>query len=1230
MPPDAPASEESPSGSLGVLEPILNSPFKKPKEHWLLNVGEEPKKLADRRPSLAYPPQTSDLTWTLGSTLAPSVTYRPAMEMMLVNLIRRRVEEWREQGYPGVTRTTLELLQWWTREGRKQPLFFAQVEAAETILFLSEARADLRQGIDVPLDEPSEEQKSQGFSGFLRRACKMATGTGKTTVMGMLIAWSVLNKVADRSDKRFSDAVLVVCPNVTIRDRLAELNPELGERSVYRTRDLVPSQLMPALAQGRVLITNWHVFEPQTAKVGKDAAKVVKAGVRVRTKESITIGQITTTQRGQRYMTLDELERQIAAGFVRVLSEDRDRQGNLKKVQVEGERYVESDAAMVKRVLGVEVGNKVNILVLNDEAHHAYRIRRAEPEEGEEEEDEDIYKEATVWVEGLDRIHKLRGINLCVDLSATPYFLGRMGSETWRPFPWIVSDFSLVDAIEAGLTKIPQLCVRDPTGADIPGYFNIWQWILRRLSSAEKGGKSASPKPEAVLKWANVPLNILSGMWDDLRKSWEAKHEQRPPVFILVCKNTKIAKVLYEWIAEGETPAGIPPNPIAALRNTNGRINTIRVDSKVIAETDVEGAKGDESRWMRFTLDTVGKLDWPRDGQGGALMPEGFEELATKLGRPAHPPGRDVRCIVSVGMLTEGWDCNTVTHIIGLRPFMSQLLCEQVVGRGLRRASYALGDDGKFSEEEATVFGVPFEIVPYKATAGSAKPPKERKHIHAVPEKARFEIRFPRLQGFQQKLANKITVDWDHVPGVIIDPMDVPPEVQLKAGLPSNQGRPLLSGPGKTSMADLSAFRRAQTLQQMTFELSRSLTREYIESGATQLPPHVLFPQLHRIVQRYVEEKVTVLPPNDKKDPFCSPYYGWVIESIKDAIRPVTTEGEAPELPIFEKHRGPGSTAEVSFWTSKDVREVERSHVNYVVADTKVWEQSAAYFIDTSKFVAAFVKNQGLGFAIPYTHNGEDHDYVPDFIIRLNTEDERYLVLETKGYDELSEVKAAAAERWVRAVTAAGNFGKWFYVMVRQPTAIPAILAGAAAGAATAAAVVAGGGGGRDDRFAPPPSQTVEDIIGLGESEMREFKATLQWDVRQSQINKELRQASLKTIAAFLNTRGGTLLIGVEDDGTVRGLDDDLRTVGNSLDKLGQTLASSINEAIGPVYAPYYRSTFEKTGDKRVCRVEVQRSAEAVFVKGPKGKEFYIRQGNTTRSLDVEEAHRYIKLHWAT
>ena len=212
----------------------------------------------------------------------------------------------------------------------------------------------------------------------------MATGSGKTTVMGMLAAWSILNKVNDRSDGRFSDVVLVVCPNVTIRDRLTELTPERGEASIYRTRDLVPPHLMPLLSQGKVLVTNWHVFEPQGVQTGGVTAKVAKAGVPVRTRETINIGAKTTTARGSRYLTLKDFERQVAAGLLTVLEEEKERDGSLKRVKVESVRYVESDTSLINRVLGREVGGKQNILVLNDEAHHAYRIKREEPEPGEE------------------------------------------------------------------------------------------------------------------------------------------------------------------------------------------------------------------------------------------------------------------------------------------------------------------------------------------------------------------------------------------------------------------------------------------------------------------------------------------------------------------------------------------------------------------------------------------------------------------------------------------------------------------------------------------------------------------------------------------------------------------------------------------------------------------------------------------------------------------------------
>jgi type III restriction enzyme len=1021
-----------------VETPILNTPFEEPTRYWQIEEGKPAERMQGRRPAGYY----------YRSPKAPDEGEHAARgewrELALVNLIRERMAEWRAAGRPGITRTTRELIDYWNREGRHPRLFFAQREAAEAIVFLTEARADFLQGISAPLDEPSDDRQAAGYKAFHRLCCKMATGSGKTTVMGMLASWSILNKVNDRSDARFSDVVLVVCPDVTIRSRLGELDPQRGGASLYRTRDLIPERLMPDLTRGRVLVTNWHVFEPQGLQIGGVSAKVNRSGVPVRIRETIAIAAKTTSMRGTRYLTLAELDRQVAAGLLTVIEEQRDRQGNLKKVEIEAVRYIESDTALVKRVLGGEVGGKQNILVLNDEAHHAYRIQRADAEEeedGEEDadggmEDEDYFvREATVWVDGLDRINKLRGINFCIDLSATPYFIGRAGAATNTVFPWVVSDFGLTDAIEAGLVKIPQLAVRDTTGAEIPGYFNIWRWILPRLTPAERGGKKGNPKPEAILKWANTPIAMLGGLWDELRREWsELAHDNRPPVFILVCKNTRIAKVIYDWLAEDKPPTGIPPAKLDALRNTADRTATIRVDTKVVQESDTEGAKSDEVAWMRLTLDTVGRLDWPQASQGRPIYSEGFEELARKLVRPLHPPGRDIRCIVSVAMLTEGWDCNTVTHIIGLRPFMSQLLCEQVVGRALRRRNYDdFDEDGRLTEEVAKVFGVPFEVIPFKENKAGPRPPQpKRHHIHAIPEKAPFEIRFPRVEAYRQGIRNRVSVDWSSLATLRIDPKQIPPEVQVKDALAADQGRPSLHGPGAMEVVALEPFRRDRRLQELVFGMAAGLVREYMRQESCEAPAHVLFPQLARIVQRYVMQKVIPEPPADRLDVFLSPYYGWVIERLAGAIHPDTASGEVPELPIFEKNRGEGSTAEVDFWTSREVREVVRSHLNYAVADTRQWDQSATYLIDTHPAVDAFVKNAGLGFAIPYFHNGQPHDYVPDFVIRLVGDGSRYLILKTKGFDPLAEVKEQAATRWIEAVNADGQHGIWQFAMARR------------------------------------------------------------------------------------------------------------------------------------------------------------------------------------------------------
>lgn len=1038
--------------SFEVETPVINSPFREPTEYWHIRQGETPVRTPGRRRAFVFQPPEQREEWDLADgTLAKVPAGQEGAyagrtyDMVLVNRIRERVKSWRDAGYPGATRTSHDLIAWWTRDGQEYPLFFAQIEAALTIIFLKEARQDLLQGIVVPAEQVSVDT-SDATRSFERLACKMATGAGKTTVMGMLAAWSILNKLANRTSRVHSDAVLVVCPNVTIRDRLRELVPTEGDASVYRTRQLVPAELMPQLARGRVLVTNWHVLEPQSMQQSGASSRVVRMGVPVETTETVVIGDRNTTARGSRYMTRVSYEALVAGGEVFVKDEEFDGDGKVKKATLWSRKYVESDSALLDRILGREIGKKENLLVFNDEAHHAYRItqgREAEDDAeallGTAEDDDEFAEEATVWVKGLDKVHAHRGINFCVDLSATPYFLARAGRDTARPFPWTVSDFGLVDAIESGLVKIPQLPALDTTGADRSPYFNIWEWVKTKLTPAERGGRTGSFRPDAVLKYAWQPIAMLAGEWRKELKRWEREREDgRPPVIIIVCKDIKLARVIYDWIAEDVRPEGISTLGIGELRNTDGEQNTIRVDSKVVAETDAErggcdgrGAKSDEARWMRFTLDTVGKRAWPADSQGRTLFPAGFEELAKKLERPFEPPGRRVRCIVSVGMLTEGWDANTVTHIIGLRPFMSQLLCEQVVGRGLRRASYDVDENGLFTEEIAQVFGVPFEVIPFKGTSDAAAPKPKRFHVHALPERKSFEIQFPRVVGYTQAVRNRVAVDWARMPRLVLKPGELPTTVDVGALTQTATGQITTARFGAVREVSMVAYRTGMRFQEGVFRMASELTKQYTEVAETKLPAHVLFPQLRAIVDRFAREYVQAGSGSDPLDLFMAPYYGWALEIIRQQIQPDRSAGEAPELPRLGTP-ATGTTSAVDFWTARPVREVVRSHVNYVVADTARWEEQAAFYIDRHAAVEAFVKNAGLGLTIPYLYNGQPHDFTPDFVLRLVGSGPRYLVLETKGFDPLAEVKGAAAHRWASAVNADGRYGQWSFAMARS------------------------------------------------------------------------------------------------------------------------------------------------------------------------------------------------------
>jgi len=351
-----------------------------------------------------------------------------------------------------------------------------------------------------------------------------------------------------------------------------------------------------------------------------------------------------------------------------------------------------------------------------------------------------------------------------------------------------------------------------------------------------------------------------------------------------------------------------------------------------------------------------------------------------------------------------------------------------------------VNDEGKFDEEVAKVFGVPFDLIPFKAASGAKPKVKPRRHIHAIPQKAHLEIKFPRVEGYTQAVRNRVTVNWDGIAKITLEPGRIPPEVEMKGLSVTNEGRMSLSGPGNIDDVTLAEFRASRRRQELEFDLARTLTREFAQTEHCTVPTHALFPQMRGIVEQYLDSKVSVTPRSDIKDVFLAPYYGWVVERLVENIRGDTSQGEAPEIPRYESNRPPGTTADVDYWTSREVREVNKSHLNYVVADTRRWEQQAAYYIDKHPRVFAFAKNAGLNFAIPYLHNGQKHDYLPDFIIKLVGDEPVYLILETKGWDPLEDVKREAALRWCAAVNADGSYGRWEYRICRRMAELPEVI----------------------------------------------------------------------------------------------------------------------------------------------------------------------------------------------
>ena len=994
-----------------VENPILCSPYKEPDQHWLYDTATGvPSKVSGRRPASYW--FKSERTGTAQQQLG-FLAEEERDDLPLVNALRDDVRRWRESGWENASETTKKLLRHWWREDRTRRLFFCQLEAAETIIYLREILAlgkksrwspkltlldfeTLNHGQNPrPIEWVAKVAQHPKLSdipnepdsiAIPRYACKMATGSGKTVLMAMLISWAFCNRGTKPGDPRYPRRALVVCPNLTIKERLNVLRPG-DPNNYYEMFDIVPSSMRPELAKGKVLVTNWHWFNPES--------EVIKVG-------GVTVGKLG----------------------------------------------VETPEAFARNRLG-DLWDTEPLMVLNDEGHHAYRPAPVGGDVVLTADEKSDREEATVWVSGLDKINAACGIGICVDMSATPFYIHGSGYPEGSPFPWIISDFSLVDAIESGITKIPRLPAMDNTGRPDPKYFKLWEHITRNLKAGEKltGGK---PKPAVIYRKAEDALLTLAGEWkerlDQVQKSAPGQ-DHTPPVMIVVCDNTDIAEHFYRAISgeelieveilddddEDEAPKKHKKKPKAVkhygaglagfpeLWNRKGAEITLRIDSKLLAmaeSEDLSATKKESAEELRKIVSTVGRL--------GEV-------------------GERIRCVVSVNMLSEGWDANNVTHILGLRAFHSQLLCEQVVGRGLRRMDYTPDPNtGLLTAEYVDIFGVPFSLIPFKGRQpGKGASPDDRpKHeVMALPERKAFEIRFPIVEGYVVSLKrNLVTCDVSQVERTALDPWSTPTAAFVRPQVGYQVGHPTAHGGFGFELVDRQTYYDSVHPQTIVFEIAREIVRALTEASHTgkerlrRESRTVLFPQVVRIVQNYIRQRVDLngLHPCEVG---LQTYAQRIIGLLIAGITPDDEQGETPLLPRLNRYKPIGSTESVHFKTVKPVQIADVSHLNYVACDTGSWEQAAVFQLEKlakEDVVFSYVRNDRLEFNIPYELYGNPQVYEPDFIVRLRNDVSVVLEIKGKSFED-TDAKHQAAKRWVSAVNHWGKLGEWKFLVCREP-----------------------------------------------------------------------------------------------------------------------------------------------------------------------------------------------------
>lgn len=923
----------------GIKHLIINSPYEEPRRHWKYNHHRMAFDLAEgRRPS----------GYTVASTERRLINDPGVfVQLPLVNQIRQRVKEWRESGYAGISGITKQLLEHWRdNEARTSRFFFCQLEAIETLIWLAEAPPAEKVGIEIPSD-----------GGELARICsKMATGTGKTIVMAMLITWQSLSRINYPNKKGFAKDFLIVAPNLTVRSRLSVLFPS-GEENYYDAFNIVPLGLREQLRQAKVVIRNWHALAWDTEEKIKKKRSVDKRGAK-------------------------------------------------------------SDEAYAREVLG-ELANSRNFIVLNDEAHHAWRIPAGAKLSREEKKDAE---EATIWIGGLDRLHKARGIQTVYDFSATPFTPSGKNSTSENLFGWIISDFGLTEAIESGLVKTPRVVIRDDgqLGADYKSKFYHLYNDPEVKPSINKRGASES---EALPPLVENAYALLGKDWRETAQAWRDAGIPVPPVMISVANQTETAaRIKYAFDRCNIL--------ISELCNPE---KTLHIDSKVLESAEAYAEE-------EVVTETKSADEDAEEGPTRKLtkkeQAQRLRQTVDTIGRPGEL-GEQIQHVISVGMLTEGWDAKTVTHIMGLRAFSSQLLCEQVVGRGLRRTSYDLDDNGFFTPEYVNIFGVPFAFMPHEAPKDSevkVSAPKQR--IQPLPEKVEFEIRFPNVLRIESKFKPLLKLDLNKIEPLTLNAYDTRELAELA---PVIEGKHDVT---RLTEIDLEKIYSQVRLQSSIFRATLDIFKQIKSSWKGD--SNALFTQLIPAVDSFINsDKLEVSPPmfsleDKRRRVLVRLNASTVVNHLVPFIQQENVESY--EL-IVDTNKPIISTGDMRAWdTSKPYVHTRKSHINFCVCDSR-WESTTALHLDRSPHVAAWVKNDHLGFEIRYIFNGGEHKYRPDFLARLSNDE--IFIIETKGEeDQKDKVKREATREWLRAVNQHGGFGRWHSepAVSKRPDDVPQLL----------------------------------------------------------------------------------------------------------------------------------------------------------------------------------------------